>query len=234
MPFSLPFSLPPAASTYAGDIDFLFWLITVITGIAFVIVEVGLVWFSIKYRWRADRRAHFTHGSARAEVIWTAVPAVTVVILGLMSNGLWVKIKGRNSAPPDAVQLEVHGKQFEWIITYPGPDGQLGNEDDFKVRKQLHLVVDKPVNMHLTAEEVIHSFFVPEFRLKQDAVPGMTVQAWFQPTKTGEFELACAELCGHGHYSMRARVFVHTQAEYDAWLAERAAQAATSEEEAKS
>jgi cytochrome c oxidase subunit 2 len=88
--------------------------------------------------------------------------------------------------------------------------------------------------MHLTAEDVIHSFFVPEFRLKQDGVPGMTVQVWVQPTKTGEFELACAELCGHGHYSMRARVFVHTQAEYDAWLAERAAQAATSEEEAKS
>lgn len=218
----MPWSLPPAASTFAGDIDFLFWLILVITGIAFVIVEVGLLWFVVKYRARPGRTAHYTHGSTRAEVIWTTVPAVTVVILGLMSNGIWVKVKGRNSAPPEATQVAVHAKQFEWNVTYPGADGQLGTGDDFTVRNQLHLVVDRPVKISLMSEDVIHSFFVPDFRVKQDAVPGMTIDVWFQPTVTGEFELACAELCGHGHYTMRARVFVHTQEEYDAWLVERA------------
>jgi cytochrome c oxidase subunit 2 len=218
----MPWTLPPSASTFAGDIDSMFWLIMVITGIAFVIVEAGLIWFVVKYRYRPDRRAHYTHGSTKAEVIWTAIPAVTVVILGIMSNNVWTKIKGRNSAPADAMPVKVAAEQFEWNISYPGADGQLETGDDITVRNQLHLVVDRPVKLHLTAVDVIHSFFVPEFRIKQDAVPGMLIDVWFQPTKTGEYELACAELCGHGHYSMGARVIVHTQEAYDAWLAERA------------
>jgi cytochrome c oxidase subunit 2 len=226
----MPWTLPPSASTFAGEIDGMFWLIMVITGIAFVIVEAGLLWFVIKYRARPGRRAHYTHGSTKAEVIWTAVPAVTVVILGIMSNGVWVKIKGRNSAPPESMVVKVHAEQFEWGITYPGADGRLNTEDDFKVRNQLHLVVDRPVKLLLTAEDVIHSFFVPEFRIKQDAVPGMEIDVWFQPTKTGNYELACAELCGHGHYSMGAKVVVHTQEAYDAWQAERA----TASQEAES
>ena len=138
------------------------------------------------------------------------------------SNNVWVKIKGRNSAPADAMPVKVHAEQFEWNITYPGGDGQLDTDDDLRVRNQLHLVVDRPVKLLLSAEDVIHAFFIPEFRIKQDAVPGMKIDVWFQPTRTGEYELACAELCGHGHYSMGARVFVHTQEAYDAWVAERA------------
>jgi len=91
------------------------------------------------------------------------------------------------------------------------------------VRNQLHVTVNEPIAVELSSEDVIHSFFVPEFRLKQDAVPGMHIMAWFQATKTGEFELGCAELCGMGHYKMRARVFVHTPDEYKAWVAQQAA-----------
>jgi len=208
--------LPPATSTFAGDIDFMFTLILVITGIALVIVETGLIWFVIRYRGRPGRRAFYTHGSTKAEVVWSAVPAVTVVILGIMSNGVWVKIKGRDSAPPGAYPIGVHAKQFEWQITYPGPDGQLGTGDDFTVRNQLHLPVGRPVVTHLTAEDVIHSFFVPEFRVKQDAVPGMNINVWFEPTKADSLELGCAELCGMGHYRMRARVWVWPAEKYDA------------------
>lgn len=218
----MPWSLPPAAASYAGNIDFMFWLIMAITGIAFVVVEAGLVWFVVKYRARPGRRAHYTHGNTRAEVIWTAVPAVTVVVLGIMSNGVWVKIKGRSSAPPDAMPVEIRAKQFEWNVFYPGADAQLHTGDDFKVRNQLHVVVNRPVKVLLTSEDVIHSFFVPDFRIKQDAVPGMNIVVWFEPTKTGEYELACAELCGHSHYKMGAKVYVHTQDEYDAWAAQRA------------
>jgi cytochrome c oxidase subunit 2 len=224
----MPWWLPPAASTFAADIDFMFLVITVITGTAFVVVELGLLWFIVKYRARPGRRAHYTHGNARAEVIWTAIPAVTVVVLGIMSNGVWVKIKGRNSAPADAVPVAIRAEQFEWNITYPGADGQLHTGDDFTVRNQLHLALDRPVKLELTAVDVIHSFFVPEFRIKQDAVPGMTIEVWFEPTKTGQYELACAELCGHGHYSMAAKVFVHTPEEYAAW-AQQAAQAPVEE-----
>ena len=215
--------LPTAASTFAGPIDGLFLAILIITGIALVIVEVGLVWFSVKYRARPGRKAFYTHGSTRAEVIWTSIPAVTVVALGIVSNHYWVQIKGRDSVPANAYAVAIHAKQFEWRMTYAGPDGQLGTGDDFTVRNQLHVPVDRPILIHLSAEDVIHSFFVPEFRLKQDAVPGMNINVWFQPTKTGEFEIGCAELCGMGHYKMRARVFVHTPEEFAAWMAQQIA-----------
>jgi cytochrome c oxidase subunit 2 len=215
--------LPDAGSTFAGPIDTLFLAILIITGIALVLVEVGLVTFVIRYRGRPGRNAYYTHGSTRAEVIWTAIPAVTMVALGLISNHYWVLIKDRKSVPPNAYRLGVHAKQFEWQVTYPGADEKLGTGDDFTVRNQLHVIVNQPTAVELTSEDVIHSFFVPEWRLKQDAVPGMHIIAWFQATKTGEFELGCAELCGMGHYRMRARVFVHTPDEYKAWVAQQAA-----------
>lgn len=217
--------LPPAASTFAGPIDTLFLAILIITGIALVVVEVGLVVFLVKYRGRPGRKAHYTHGSTRAEIIWTAIPAVTMVALGLVSNHYWVQMKSKASVPANAIQYGVHGKQFEWEMSYAGADGRLGTDDDFMVRNQLHIPVNQPVAVTLTAEDVIHSFFVPEFRVKQDAVPGMNIVAWFQATTPGEYEIACAELCGMGHYKMRARVFVHTPEEYTAWLAEQAAAA---------
>ena len=220
--------LPPSASSYAGDIDWLYYLILIITALAFVIVEVALVWFAIKYRGRPDRKAHYTHGNAKAEWIWTSVTAVVVVVIGLLSAGVWDRIKGRDSVPPGAMSVGIHAKQFEWEISYPGADGNLGTGDDLTIRNQLHLPVNKPVVATLTSEDAIHSFFIPAFRIKQDAVPGMTIRVWFQPTRTGTFELACAELCGLGHYKMRAVATVHAEAEYQRWLEERGRAAAAS------
>ncbi len=214
--------LPLQGSTFAPQIDGLFLAILIITGLAFVIVETGLIWFVFKYRGRPGRKAFYTHGNAKAEVVWTAIPAVTVVALGLVSNHYWKEIKGRDSIPADAYPIAIHAKQFEWQVTYPGPDGKLGTADDFTVRNQLHVPVGRPVVVVLTSEDVIHSFWVPVLRVKQDAVPGLTIRAWFQATVPGEYELGCAELCGMGHYRMRARVFIHTQAEYDAWAHQQA------------
>lgn len=218
--------LPHGASTFAPAIDRLYYIILIITGIAFVLVEAGIIWFSIKYRGRPGRKAHYTHGNATAEIIWTAIPAVTVVALGIMSAGLWNLIKGRNSVPADALAYGVKAKQFEWNVTYNGADGQLGTGDDFVIRNQLHVPVNRPILMNLESEDAIHSFFVPTFRLKQDAVPGMLIRVWFQATEPGSYELACAELCGLGHYRMRAIVTVHTQEEYDQWLSDQIAQRA--------
>ncbi len=214
--------LPLQGSTFAPQIDGLFLAILIITGLAFVIVETGLIWFVFKYRGRPGRKAFYTHGNAKAEVVWTAIPAVTVVALGLVSNHYWKEIKGRDSIPADAYPIAIHAKQFEWQVTYPGPDGKLGTADDFTVRNQLHVPVGRPVVVVLTSEDVIHSFWVPVLRVKQDAVPGLTIRAWFQATVPGQYELGCAELCGMGHYRMRARVFIHTQAEYDAWAHQQA------------
>ncbi len=179
----------------------------------------------MKYRQRPGQKAFYTHGNTRAEVIWTTIPAVTMVALGLISNHYWVKIKGRHSVPANAYPIAIHAKQFEWQVTYPGADGQLGTSDDFTVRNQLHVPVGRPVVVHLSSEDVIHSFFVPVFRVKQDAVPGMDINAWFQATVPGTYELGCAELCGLGHYRMRAQVVVHTQEDYDAWMKQAAQEA---------
>lgn len=211
--------LPPGASTFVGEIDWLYYLILAITGTAFVLVEVALFWFLWKYRGRPGRKATYMHGSMRAEVIWTGVTAVVVVIIGLLSRGGWERIKGRDAVPPSAMPVGVLAKQFEWHFTYPGADGTLGTPDDFTKRGQLHLPVNMPVVANLTAEDVIHSFFVPAFRIKQDAVPGMHIRVWFQPTQTGTFELGCAELCGLGHYRMRAVVTVHTKEDFRNWMA---------------
>src|SRR5712691_8401035 len=201
--------LPAKASTFTGPIDGLFLAILIITGIAFVLVEVGLIWFAVQYRQRPGRKAFYTHGNTRAEVIWTAIPAVTMVILGLTNNALWVKIKGRNSVPANAYAIGVHAKQFEWWMTYPGADGKLGRvspdlidkktnptgldradpaaNDDIVVRNQLHVPTGRPIVVNLSAEDVIHSFYVPQFRVRQDAVPGMDIRVWFEATVPGEY-----------------------------------------------
>lgn len=232
--------LPPQASTFAQPIDTMFMAILIITGITFVLVEVGLIWFIFLYRERPGRKAFYTHGSNKAEIIWTAIPAVTMVILGIASNGLWVTIKGRNSVPANAYPIGVHAKQFEWWFTYPGADGKLGRvspslvdkttnptgldrsdpaaQDDIVLRNQLHVPAGRPVVAYLTAEDVIHSFYVPEFRLRQDVVPGMEIKSWFEATVPGSYEVGCSQLCGLGHYKMRAVVTVHTQEDYDAWI----------------
>src|SRR3989442_1469330 len=195
--------LPAKASTFTGPIDGLFLAILIITGIAFVLVEVGLIWFAVQYRQRPGRKAFYTHGTTRGGVIWTATPAVTMAALGLISNHYWVEIKGRNSVPANAYPIGIHAKQFEWQMTYPGADGKLGTADDFTIRNQLHVPVGRPIVVELSSEDVIHSFYVPQFRVRQDVVPGMDIKAWFQPTVAGTYEIGCSQLCGLGHYRMR-------------------------------
>ena len=218
--------LPPGVSTFAAEIDFLYYVILVITGVAFVVVEVGLILFIVKYRQRPGRKAYYTHGSTKAEIIWTAIPAVTLVMLGIMSGGVWKTIKGRDSVPPDAIPYRLLVKQFEWNFTHAGVDGELGTADDFTLRNRLHIPVDQPVVMRMTSEDVIHSFFVPAFRIKQDAVPGMEINVWFQAMETGEYELACAELCGPLHTTMGGMVTVHTADDYARWVSEQTTTAA--------
>jgi len=180
------------------------------------------VWFAIKYRARPGRKAAYTHGNMRAEVIWTAVPAVTVIAIGLMSGGVWRSVKSESGIPANALSYRVTAKQFEWNVTYAGPDGSLDTADDFTIRNQLHVPVYRPVVVRLRAEDVIHSFFIPAFRVKQDAVPGLNTHVWFEAMETGEFDIACAELCGIGHTTMGATVTVHAAEDFDRWVASQA------------
>lgn len=214
--------LPEDVSTFGPRIDSLFFVILWITGIVFILVEVLLVYYLVKYRAREGRRAIFSHGNKRLEIIWTTATFVIVFFLGLASRPLWNDVKEPSRFPRSGLQLNVTAKQFEWHVTYPGPDGRLGTADDFDKRNELDIPVGVPVHITLRAEDVIHSFYLPQFRLKQDAVPGMEIPAWFQATKTGEYVLGCAELCGLGHYRMRGRVIVHSPEDFQRWLQQQA------------
>ena len=219
----LPFwmQLPEGVSSFSGDIDWLFRLILWITGVIFIVVELLLVFFIIRYRRRPGQKAHYTHGNNRLEVIWTIVPAVICVVLALLSRRLWADIKQR--MPEDAMQIEVTAEQFAWNIRYPGPDGKLGTPDDIVTLNQLHFPVGKKVVVSLHSKDVIHSFFLPEFRVKQDAVPGMTTKVWFDAARVGHWEIACAELCGLGHYRMKGFLTADSPEDFEKWLAEQAA-----------
>ena len=146
------------------------------------------------------------------------MPAVILVVLSFMSQATWGNIKSH--MPPADVHVQVTAKQFNWEVTYPGPDGKLGTHDDLEMENEVHVPVNKVIIVHLKSKDVIHSFFLPNFRLKQDAVPGREIQAWFQATKPGRYELPCAELCGFGHSGMRGWVYVHPADEYDKWVKE--------------
>lgn len=213
--------LPEQASTYAPEVDRLFHMIMWITGVTFVIVEAMLLIFLWKYRHREGRKATYTHGNNRLEVVWTIIPAVICVLLALLSRRIWEDIK--EHMPHDAMEIQVTGEQFAWNFRYPGADGRFNTPDDILTLNQLHFPVGKPVVVILTSKDVIHSFFLPEFRVKQDAVPGMKTRIWFEGNKVGHWEIACAELCGLGHYRMKGFVTVDTPADYEKWMAEQAA-----------
>jgi cytochrome c oxidase subunit 2 len=224
--FALPrwLHLPEGVSSYSHRIDGMFHLIMWITGVIFVIVEVLLLYFLFRYRHKEGRKAHYTHGNNRLEVIWTIIPALICVVLALLSRRTWTEIK--QQMPPNALEIEITGEQFSWTIRYAGKDGRIGTDDDIVSLNQLHFPVGKPVVATLRSKDVIHSFFLPEFRVKQDAVPGMSTRIWFDGMRTGHWEIACAELCGLGHYRMKGFVTVETPEEFAAWIAAQEAQVA--------
>ena len=220
------FHFPENISTFGTEIDSLFNVILILTGITFVLVEATLVFFIFKYRGRPGKKAYYTHGNSKLEIFWTSATAVVVLALGIVSWPLWLKIKDPARFPAPQLELGIMVKQFEWNVTYPGADGRLGTPDDFTKRNQLHIPVNAVVVATLQSEDVIHSFFLPNFRLKQDAVPGMKIPVWFSATKTGSYQIACAELCGLGHYRMKGAVTVHTAEEFNNWQAQQASTAA--------
>ncbi len=211
--------LPEDVSTYGHEIDSLFYLIYYITAATFILVTVLMVVFLIMYRERPGRRATYSHGNTTLEIIWTIVPAAILIVLSFMSVSTWAKVK--RNAPASDFEVQVTAKQFNWEVVYPGADGKFGTQDDVKFDNDMHVPVNKVVRVHLTASDVIHSFFLPNLRLKQDAVPGRIILVWFEATKAGKYELPCAELCGFGHSGMKGWLYVHTPEEYQQWAAEK-------------
>jgi cytochrome c oxidase subunit 2 len=213
--------LPVDVSTFGRDIDSLFYLIYYITGATFILVTALMILFLVLYRQREGRRAIYSHGNTTLEIVWTVIPAAILVVLSFMSVSTWAKVK--RFAPESDFELQVTAKQFNWEVAYPGPDGKLGTGDDVMFDNDLHVPVNKVVRIHLLSKDVIHSFFLPNLRLKQDAVPGRNILVWFEATQTGKYELPCAELCGFGHSGMKGWLYVHTPEEYAKWAQENLA-----------
>ncbi len=211
--------LPENVSTFGVQIDNLFYLIFWITGITFVLVQGLLLIFIYRYRARPGRRATYTHGNNTLEIVWTIVPSLILVFLALLSRSTWAEVKMH--LPPIDYSVALAAKQFNWEFTYPGPDGKFETADDVTIENELHVPVNKKIRVILTSKDVIHSFFVPQMRLKQDAMPGRTINVWFEAIKPGRYEIPCAELCGFGHSGMKGWMTVYTQADYDKWVKER-------------
>jgi cytochrome c oxidase subunit 2 len=213
--------LPESVSTFAPAIDRLFYIVLGITGVVFVAVQATLVIFLIRYRQQPGRRAAYTHGNVVAEIIWTVIPALILIWLAFYNQGAWAKVRG--TPPPADLEVEITGEQFAWNIRYAGADGALNTADDITTINQLHLPIHQTVLIHLKSKDVIHSFFVPQFRVKQDAVPGMTGRLWVNAVKEGQLEIACAELCGLGHYRMRGFLTLESPEAFQTWLATQTA-----------
>lgn len=230
--------MPPLMSDRVG-IDKSITLTLVVTGIVFILTNLLLAWFGFKYQDAPGARAAYWHDNPRLEWTWTLVTAAILAVFLFNALGLWAQVQ--SPPPPDAMVVEVTGQQFAWNVRYPGRDGILGRTDprtasqdnpiglvkedpaaadDLMLLNQLYLAVDKPVVVRLRSLDVIHSFFLPNFRVKQDAMPGLTIETWFVPKQAGQWEIACAEHCGLGHYRMRGQVHVVAQADFDAALTE--------------
>lgn len=210
--------LPENVSTFGGDIDFLFYLIYYITGAALILVTALMIIFLIKYRHREGRRATYSHGNTALEITWTVIPSIILIVLSFMSVKGWSRIKVH--APPPDVTVQVTAKQFNWEIVYPGPDGKFNTGDDFQTENDIHVPVNKVVHVILKSKDVIHSFYLPNLRLRQDAVPGRNILVWFEVTKPGKYEMPCSQLCGFGHSGMRGWLYADTQEDYQKWVNE--------------
>ncbi len=208
-------------STFGGEIDSLYTLILVITGVAFVLTEAVLIYFLIRYRHRGDGKATYVHGNRRLEILWTVIPGLMFFGLAVYQTSTWREIKQELPAESESLVINLEAEQFEWFATYPGPDGRLDTDDDIEAPSNVvHVPANRKIIVNLASRDVLHSFFVPVLRVKQDAVPGRDIRFWFEATETGEFEIACAELCGLGHYRMRGFLTVEDEATFEDWLAE--------------
>ncbi|GAA4846996.1 cytochrome c oxidase subunit II [Algivirga pacifica] len=245
--------LPEASSIHGVKTDELFWLTMSVIGVAFLLTHLLLFFFPLIYQYNEKRKANFYAHNDKLELVWTAIPAMVMTVLVIYGWQLWSDITA--PAAEDAVKVEIMGKQFAWELRYPGADKELGaydvkyvdginsmgidfNDaqamDDFTYR-EIVIPKGREVELRIRALDVIHSVFMPHFRVKMDAVPGMPTRFKFTPTKTTaemraelgndkfNYELACTEICGKGHFGMRKIIKVVEPAEYESWVAEQTA-----------
>jgi cytochrome c oxidase subunit 2 len=236
--------LPHAISEHGAAYDSEFKLTLVVVAVSFILAQLALGYVVFSYGSNKAGRAVYSHGNVKLEITWTLVTLVVFGTLAVLGQRVWASLHF-NEAPPGSITVEVTAQQFGWNFRYPGPDDQFGRTDpkqvddstgnpvgidekdpagkDDIVSTTLSVPVNRPVHLILRSKDVIHSFFVPNLRFKQDLVPGMAINVHFTPIETGRYEITCAELCGLGHYKMRSFMDVMSEDDYSKWLKDREA-----------
>jgi cytochrome c oxidase subunit II len=232
--------MPIQASAHAAEIDQMTVLVHWLMAVLFVGWGVFFLFVIFRFRKGANPRASYTGAKGKiSKGIEVAVAVIEGILLVFYAIPAWATRVTRFPSESEAVVVRVVGEQFAWNIHYPGPDGKFGRtdirkvtadnplgldrtdpnaKDDVTTINQLYLPENRPVLVHLSSKDVIHSFGLIEMRVKQDAIPGMTMPVWFVPTRRGEYDLACSQLCGLGHFRMHGFVTVQTDAEFRKWL----------------
>ncbi|MCO4744732.1 MAG: cytochrome C oxidase subunit II [Proteobacteria bacterium] len=209
------------ASTFAGDIDFLFWFIHMMVGGWFLLVQ-GMFWYLLfRYRYQEGVKSQYVTGKEKHLKRWVNIPHALIILCDVavifFAVQVWYNVK--QVLPEADATIRVVSQQWAWSFVHPGEDGELGTDDDIKTVDELHVQEGSTYHFQLESRDVLHSFSVPVFRLKQDAVPGRVITGWFEPTKAGVYDIQCAEMCGIGHGIMGARIHVETAEQHAAWVA---------------
>src|SRR5438874_3637475 len=236
--------MPVAASEHAGEIDHMIVLVHWLMIVLFVGWGAFFVFVLFRFRSGTHPKANYTGAKGKiSKGLEIAVAIVEVILLVFYAIPAWAKRVRQPPSENEAVVVRVVGEQFAWNMQYPGRDGKFGRtdirlvsadnplgldradpnaKDDITTINQLNIPVGRPILVHLTSKDVIHSFGLYEMRIKQDAIPGMEIPVWFVPTRAGDYEIACSQLCGFGHYRMRGFITVQSQSDFDKWLADQA------------
>jgi cytochrome c oxidase subunit 2 len=233
---------PPPISEHGIAYDAQFMRTLVVVGIIFILAQFALGYAIVKFK-NDGRRAGYSHGNNKLETLWTSATAILFLGLVIMGTRIWAGVHF-DEAPADSIVVEVTAKQFTWSFRYPGPDGKFGRTDlklvndsggnplgiddkdpagkDDIVSASLKVPVGKHIKLMMRSRDVIHNFFVPELRMKQDIVPGMDIPLHFQADQIGIYEVPCSELCGLGHYQMRTTMQVMSESDFEQWKQQQA------------
>lgn len=237
-------ALPPIASAHGHEIDQMIYLVHGLMFVLFVGWGAFFIVTLLKFNSKANPKANY-HGVQNhiSSAIEVGIVVIEVILLVAFSIPFWARQVNAFPDRPDSLEVRVVAEQFAWNVHYPGKDGKFGKtsyklidqqsnpigldvndpaaKDDVTTVNQLHLPVGRPAIIHLSTKDVIHSFGLPIMRVKQDALPGMSIKTWFTPIKTGKSEIVCGQLCGIGHYRMKGFLTVHSEKEFDTWMAEQ-------------
>lgn len=213
-----------SASSFSGDIDNLILTIAAIVGFWFFLAEAVLIGLIIKFRAVEGVKAKYISGENPKEKRWVSLPHYATLVFDVLiiigAIRVWQDVK--QTMPQADQTVRIIAQQWAWTFVHPGPDGKLDTADDIRTVDELHVQNNKTYHFELTSRDVLHSFSVPVFRLKQDAIPGRVIKGWFKPTMTGQFDIQCTEICGIGHGIMPARIIIEDQDGHLDWVRKNA------------